>query len=616
MKAFIWLLTGSTDPLNGKNHEIYDNRVELSPNTPVASVMAELLVDGVMTTVERTAKAKFTRKKGSAEFEKAASDEYEYKIDGIKFNLTDFNTWIDNNICDHDLLQFCISGEFFTVLADDDKNKARAIIEKLIGSVNDAELTNDYSLISEELSKYKVKEIKDKYKDLIKPVDKRIKEIPPLITDKLNMIANMEASENIEAIKEQIEKKNKEIAEIDAQLGNTSESLSPIIEKRKAAVTEIERLNLEIEKKRNEYQLNNEKRKNEIRAEIEAIRNRNEEKCKLYTDSEKKREEAKKRFETVNGQINVVKGNIESKQKKIDELKSSEFDENNCICPLCNQPIHGTLLEDVRKEFYDTRRNQIEFIVLDGKKEKERLEGLEKEEKELQDIISANVEKPILEPFEHLEKELNKYRITFEETEEYKSLKNRASEIEIPEVENDARSELNDRKNEIQSEINELNVQFGTAQFTKQKISDLKNEIKKLDKEMHDKGVEIASYEKTIQLIKDYEEEKASVLAKKVNRELDGCSIEMFEIQKNGEQSPSCTIRSGNGVKYSVLNNSARLITCISIQKMFCRIMGVQLPIFCDECSIYDSMHLPKGAGQYVYMYCTDDKELKVKEIK
>ena len=51
-KAFCWLLTGYTDALNVKNHELYDNRTEITPDTPPSCVKADITIDGIDYTIE------------------------------------------------------------------------------------------------------------------------------------------------------------------------------------------------------------------------------------------------------------------------------------------------------------------------------------------------------------------------------------------------------------------------------------------------------------------------------------------------------------------------------------------------------------------------------------
>ena len=73
-----------------------------------------------------------------------------------------------------------------------------------------------------------------------------------------------------------------------------------------------------------------------------------------------------------------------------------------------------------------------------------------------------------------------------------------------------------------------------------------------------------------------------------------------------------CVITDSRGVKYSTINNSARMRIAIEMQKLFMRHFNISLPIFVDESSVFDSASLPKGEGnQMIYLFASDS-ELKV----
>ena len=61
--AWSWLLTGYTDALHTKNENLYDNRKEITNDTPESSVKAFIEIDGTPFSLERTAKPKFSRKR-------------------------------------------------------------------------------------------------------------------------------------------------------------------------------------------------------------------------------------------------------------------------------------------------------------------------------------------------------------------------------------------------------------------------------------------------------------------------------------------------------------------------------------------------------------------------
>ena len=123
--AWNWLWTGYCNSYTPKNHELFDNKTEITHETPIATVKAWIDIDGIEYTVEKTAQAKFTRVRGTNEYQKSSSDVYTIKIDGIEITTTAFNEWIDANLCPVDMLQYCLDGTFFSTLCEDDKKKGK-----------------------------------------------------------------------------------------------------------------------------------------------------------------------------------------------------------------------------------------------------------------------------------------------------------------------------------------------------------------------------------------------------------------------------------------------------------------------------------------------------------
>ena len=171
-KAFCWLLTGYTDALNVKNHELYDNRTEITPDTPSSCVKADITIDGIDYTIERRAIAKFTRKRSTNEYVKDASDTYELYIDEVSTSSQAFAQWVSNNICDTDLLVYALIGERFANLVTDDKKKARTILEMISGNVTIDMMSGDYSMIANDLKKFSVEQLKERYRYTIKHGDR------------------------------------------------------------------------------------------------------------------------------------------------------------------------------------------------------------------------------------------------------------------------------------------------------------------------------------------------------------------------------------------------------------------------------------------------------------
>jgi hypothetical protein len=110
----------------------------------------------------------------------------------------------------------------------------------------------------------------------------------------------------------------------------------------------------------------------------------------------------------------------------------------------------------------------------------------------------------------------------------------------------------------------------------------------------------------------EYIEERANIISNKINSRLGGCQVRMFNIQKNGERTPDCVLTDKDGVNYATLSTSAKIRVNIDVQELFRSHYGVQLMTWVDECSIFDSQHLPKPDGQCCYLFAGDSPTLVV----
>ena len=187
--AWNWLWTGYCNPYSPKNSELFDNRVELSHETPIASVKVWIDINGIEYTIEKTAEAKFTRNRSKNEYVKANSDVYVTKIDEIEMSATDFSEWIEHNLCDIDMLQYCLDGSFFTTLCQEDKKKGRKILERIVGEIKESDFNGDYSCLSNDFAKgYTIEQIEERVKNQIKPINDRIEKLPSITCETVILI--------------------------------------------------------------------------------------------------------------------------------------------------------------------------------------------------------------------------------------------------------------------------------------------------------------------------------------------------------------------------------------------------------------------------------------------
>ena len=203
-------------------------------------------------------------------------------------------------------------------------------------------------------------------------------------------------------------------------------------------------------------------------------------------------------------------------------------------------------------------------------------------------------------------------KITSRDNEAY-NLEKEAAGIVVPEfVTPDTTAEQNEiqRLNDL---LAEAKVKKAEQDGRKQRIAAEESAIEALENSRKEYGSKLAEWERKKIELERYVQDAANMLSEEVNGNLKDTKIQMFETQKNGEQKPSCVITNADGVKYSTLNFSARMLCNIEIGRMFCRLLDVNLPCFVDECSVFDSKHLPIIDGtQMIYMRCSDDQKLVV----
>lgn len=608
-KAFCWLLTSYTDALNVKNHELFDSRLELTHETPEARVKATILLDGEEYTIERVAKAKFSRKRGSQEWTKDASDSYCLYIDNIETSATAFNSWLERNIGNVDLIPYMLLGERFANLVIDDKKAARKILEQITGEITIDMMHGDYSMIKKDLQKYPIEQLLERYKAQLKPLIQRISVIDTLIETKENELSPFNEVD-FESLLLRIDEKTKELTKVDECIADTSKLLEPLICERARIIKEIHSKSVELGDARFQYEGVKNEELMVLMSEIKDIDRHNQE---VQKSNKKREEEYEISLATISAKKKLLE-NLNTQRELLierrNEVKNSVF--NGGRCEFCGNLLSEYDADKARKEFNEHKKVVLESIVSEGKIVKSKIDELCKDISDLSEIISIGCK---LEEYKDKDKlvkeyeELKSLKKPFEETNTYRRLVGEIDDLKdkMPEVKSDT-NELTTKKEKIMNELQLLNREYG-----KKAVKDgFEHEIELLKIEKKNIGSEIVRIEGCIDTIKEYEEERARIISDKINNKLTDCRIVMYSRQKDGTLKPDCVVESNDGVKYATLNNSARIRICLSLQRMFCKHFDINLPIFVDEASVFDSEHLPTFDSQTIYLLASDDKTLKV----
>lgn len=611
-EACSWLFSGYTNANSVKNYNLYDNTKPLTHETPVTKVIIDVEINGIVTTLERSAKPSFVRKRGTNIYEKSSSDTYTYAIDNIDTSVSDFQSWIETQTgVPSDMLVYCIDGSYFSVLSITDKNKARKVLENIVGEVKFSDLKGDYTELELAMAKgFTLEQVTSQQKELRKKYEESMGIIDLKIKSKEEDLATLRQTP-FTTIENEIAEKKSSIEDIDKAILGKAESIKPILGERDRIFDLINSKTLKLNEGRNTYlnkfsALKNDilRQINNVRADNDNIRTRNEEKARQYDALGRDIESMKRMLEALSKEREML---VEDK----DKLKAQVFTDDKCV--YCGQELPADMIEEKRKLFNESKTKQLEVIIAKGKNVKERIENLQKDIQEKSDEHSKGFK---VEPYISLDElqlkldEVTKSYVPYEETDEYKIVFNEIETLKnsLPEMPDNDTDALTNVKKSLIEDLEKLNRQLGR----KDDCLKIEREIEELLADKRSCANKQSEVEGMLQMIQDYTEEKANYVSNKINDKLDVAKIEMFRTQKDGTLAPDCVVRNKKGVMYATANGAQKILLNIDLQQMFCEHFGVVMPIFVDECSMFSPSLEPKFETQNFKFYASDDKILKI----
>ena len=613
MRAWTWLLTGYSDCNSPMNADLFNNKEEVTKDTPIASVKAVVSIDNEIYTIERSAEARFQRRRGSEQYEKSSSDSYVYKVDEIERSANDFRDWLSEKFTDVDMLRFAVDGSYFVASVFEDKKKSRQIIERLVGSVTREEMRGDYSAIDDMLKRYDLNEIDLRCANLIKGIDQRLNEIPALIQTKETEISEIEQID-FKAVDKEIADLEQKRTDLDRQMTDLSERIKPQMEARHEAERSRQMLEDVFNKAYSEWARTFDTRWQRLNDEINAINKQNERSRKMRTDAENQQSILRSELQRDKNTLDALKQKRLELRDERDKEKAVTMDESKTYCPHCGAQLQGDKLQEVIDRFERVKRERIDAIVAEGKKTAAEIKKIEERIAETQKQIDAPLPEVITQPTGTIEKQLleianaDTSKKAFMETEQGKSLIEDINSVVIPEVVMPDTEGIVKAKKETDSRLVPLYERRGL----KSRLTALKNTVDELRIEQKEKGAELADYERQRKTVKDFRQEQMEILSRKVNAGLRFSRLDVWSKQKDGNIIPDIVIKNKDGVSFATANNASRLVTTIDIQRFFCERLGVNMPIFLDEASTIDTENIPHYDNTQMFLLFRADTSLTI----
>ena len=593
MNAFLWLLTGY-DEEDRLNYNLFDNTVtQTYENAVPASVEAVLEVNRNEYTFKKTAKQGWSRPRGKSEYERKGTDDYSFFIDGIEVSATQYKSQIESLLAPIDKLKIMLNLRYFLML---DWKEMRKQLEAMVGEIESSDFKGDYSIILQDLIKYTPDELKSLYKAKMKPMKASIDSIPVTIE---TMQTNLPDLTEVEEARKAIDEAKQQIADIDEKIVGAGDFAKPYIDRRNAELAEISKLQEEYNKEQTVYLSNFNEEVEKIQKEIRDVDSYNADIDKANKKAESDKENAKKELKNMTDLLSGLQKRHEELTEQNKECKARVFTGEKCA--YCGQELPEDKLEEARKRFNEQKEKDHEYIVSQGKSNKEYLERTLKCIENLKSEIEKPLEVREKKSKEELEAKLGDIRASFVQynktTEGAAKLsvieEKRANITVIPQQDNEA---LLNMKRGLLDEIEINSKKLGLKDEYDKQVE----KIKGLQEELKNNSVELAKLEGKLAKVKEYEEEKAKIISDRVNGKFEYVQIEMSETNKSGDIVPACVIKDNKGVNALVTNNASRVLCGIDIAIAFQNFYGLSLPLFIDDYELFSEDNQPDVNRQVI----------------
>lgn len=581
--AFFWLLTGADD-LDRTNFNLFDTTIVHTKENSVPTIVTGVFViDGVEYEVSRTAKMGWTRKRGNDEYERKTSDDYSFSIDGIERSATEFKNWIEDTFAPVDMLKCMINTRHFLYNIDDWKVQ-RKYLANIAGEITNEDFEGDYTELFAQFSKYTAEQLRERLKNLLMPLKKAL----GTEGTKGEKAVELEVLQKNIVSLDEIENAEKELAELKSKRDDIQAKISgkksPIDEasaKRAKALALVESKENEIKEARKKHDTKQQAEVTMLESQLSNIEAQNEA-IKRQNDNLKKAFERKK--QTLADDTKVVeklKKRLEELREENKAIKNREFDGYNCA--YCGAPLDEEKVEELKAKFEERKQKDRDNNKAEGLQARHRLETAQADLDVLQKEVDNGFTQSELISEGDLRECIQQRKAAFppfENSDEYKTLSKELEELKksVPEIPVVDTSEFDKELNDVNAKIEAASNKAGLrAQYNKQtrQIEEVQADMKKMAQER-------AQLEKIEQQLVAYEQEKADIVGKRVNKFFDKCKVSMFSEKKDGSLAPNCVITM-DGRRSATLNKEGTITAGIDVSDAFCRFYGLNMPLFIDD---------------------------------
>jgi hypothetical protein len=526
----------------------------------------------------RTAKQKWQREKGSAEYTKAASDEYRYYVDVLEVSATEYAGVIENNFAKTAKLKLMLNIDYWVTL---DWRIMRKHFEDIAGEITLADLEGDYSEIAAELETTAPDALRKAYNDKAHgKKDSYEAEITKLKAENSAVTAQLPMLEYCDKADKRIMELETEKAKIEATLFNDVKGASNL--------GAYEAKQREIARERAEHDAKREAKRAEIQRAYEAD--------ELYNKNLQTRRVTL--LESAAAYRGMMEDLVQQRKDKLRELEAIQKMSFNGKCPTCGAELKGDDVDKQRAAFLREVELKKNTCIMQGKRIRTQLDQYEKAIKEAEDEIAAMQPRDTSDYKDKmLAFKLSKENTVWECTERGMQLMAELKALEEqPKV---SFEDLSKRKGEIEEELKQ---QYAVAS-ERSMHAQLTEKIERNKAAIKGNTEAMVACERKIAMIESYIEEKAEQVAKRVNSFFEGSGIvvEMQKRKKDGTFEPSCRVLCDK-VPAHALNTAKRRSVSIEVARAFQKAFNLDMLVIVDNANDFDDDHVPSIKGQSIML--------------
>lgn len=629
--AFLWCLFGK-DAEGRTDYEIKHRGADGETLDKVdARVRVTLEVDGRETTLERSLREKWTKRRGQAE-EVYTGNETVVSVDEVPLSVTQYKERVEG-IIPESLFRLITTPEYFLGLPWRDQ---RAILFDLVGGVDDAEVASGNAEFVRLLEELNGKTLADYRKELatkkrkareeLSGIQPRIDQTEKLRAELTPATSREEAERRRGALEAELEALE---AQVQAGKRATEDDKSDVLEDKRARISS---LRAELEAREAERKKREDAVMAERRAQRDAIWERSESKGEEITAQKRVVEGLLDRHASLEREVKGLREALTATDRKLEEMREAYREASagqwsgEELCPTCGRRLPEEQIEGARELYNRTKLERLEALAGEGlelKAERGRAEAQIADKEAERDAVGEELEAQgaVLERLERERSDIKaEYSAITLDYKEEESAEERSLKADIEGAEADLRAterdlvgalktegaKLEARRSELKAERDRMTAvtqAWKSAAVYDRNIAELEEEGRRLSNL-------IAEKERLEMVAAAYVKAKILAVEAKINSAFRVVRFRLYTYTIEGNEQETC-IPLIDGVPYGAANTASQVNAGLDVIRTICEREGVTAPIFIDNRERVNE--IPSMPGhQIINLRVTEGSELEV----